>query len=375
MVSHNARLTAIATACLPAFFGCRTSTGPLRECAGDIDQVSTVVSAAPLRSARALHSATLLKDGRVLIAGGGTPETPLRTAEVWDFAKGCSTLLYMNEARLGHTATLLADGRVLVLGGGFGSQSAAANSAEIFDPASGSFRRAGSPAVPRADHAAVRLGDGRVLIVGGDVSGVGASPVAAAEIYNPVSGQFTKVADMTIPRRPFGVVVMENGKVLVAGGTTSGREVSNHAEVFDPANSSWASVAPMNSRRDKFTAALLPGGRVLVAGGSNDDQVLATTEIFDSQTLQFTNGPGMGTTRQKVVSVTLPNGDVLVIGGATPPLFERFSILNNRFDPVDGAPALMRLFSAGVLLNDGTVWVSGGYASGGSSQAAWLIRP
>jgi hypothetical protein len=139
-----------------------------------------------MQTAREYHTATLLSDGRALITGGyvvhpGSDDATLASAELYDPATGkfSATASIKNERRQ-HTATLLSDGRVLIAGGEDESETALA-STELYDPEAGKFSPAGSLAQARFYHTATRLSDGRVLIAGGDDE----SGLASAELYQP----------------------------------------------------------------------------------------------------------------------------------------------------------------------------------------------
>ena len=180
-------------------------------------------SASSLKTARGLFTATVLADGRVLIVGGFQPSPgvgALASAEIYDPVTGVFSFTgSMTVARLGHTASRLPDGRVLIVGG---DREATINStAEIFDPASGTFSTVASPlAVTRIHHAAASLADGRVLIFGGES---GESIVrGTVEVFNPATLSFSLYARMAIPRaRATATAVtagVHAGKVLVFGG-------------------------------------------------------------------------------------------------------------------------------------------------------------
>jgi WD40 repeat protein len=182
---------------------------------------------------RADHSATLLLDGRVLIAGGGGYEgNPRRaTAEIYDPTTGkFSSTGSMATARSNQTATLLPDGRVLMTGGDDNSGSAL-SSAEIYDPASGRFSPTGSLGISRTYHAAALLSDGRVLITGGDSANFSGITRASAELYDPATGVFSATGSMTVARAFHTATVLSDGSVLIVAGSNDSGELSS-AELY-----------------------------------------------------------------------------------------------------------------------------------------------
>lgn len=191
--------------------------------------------AAPMAVARGSHTATRLPDGRVLVAGGFN-QAPVAGAEIYDpSADSWSQALPLNIARYGHTATLLKDGTVLVAGG-FTSSGAATNSTEIYDPIqSRAWNTAGNMNDARGYHTATLLSDGSVLVAGGKAQSGGVShALATAEVFNPGTDQWTTAGTMTDARQNHTATPMDNGRVLVAGGTGSNGELAN-AEVYTPA--------------------------------------------------------------------------------------------------------------------------------------------
>jgi hypothetical protein len=146
-----------------------------------------------MTTTRFFHTATLLADGRVLVAGGyDSHYAPLASADLYDPKTGTfSPTGSMAGARGLHTATLLSDGRVLIAGGGpWGSMLLTASylaSAELYDPKTGTFSPTGSLATARAWHTATLLADGRVVIAGG----AGSAFLASAELYDPKTGTFS----------------------------------------------------------------------------------------------------------------------------------------------------------------------------------------
>src|SRR6266851_4003293 len=141
------------------------------------------------------HTITMLRDGRVLITGGARNigfRSELSSAEIYDPSTGTfATTGSMRTPREGHTATILRDGRVLIVGGS-DNGTHTLDSAEIYDPASGSFSDAGHLNQPREAHVATLLHSGKVLIAGGgrgDMPG-GYISYDTAELYDPDTRRF-----------------------------------------------------------------------------------------------------------------------------------------------------------------------------------------
>jgi N-acetylneuraminic acid mutarotase len=189
----------------------------------------------------------------------------------------------MVEARDNHTATLLADGRVLVAGGLSGPKVSVA-SAEVYDPANGSWTATGSLATGRYWHTATLLPDGKVLIAGGaaQTGGGGEPTLASAELFDPVTGTWSVTGTMADARFAHTATPLGDGRVLVVGGTGLTSAALASAELYDPALGLWAPTASMSSERVSHFAMLLPGGQILVGGGGDVDSVpLPTAELYD----------------------------------------------------------------------------------------------
>ena len=341
---------------------------------------ASLASAASMSAPRAAHTATTLRDGRVLVAGGFTSQGSAQGAELFDPVTGrYLPLPAMIRTRHSHTATRLADGRVL-LTGGYAEGGAPVADAEIFDPASATFRSTGPLLDARADHIAVPLTNGRVLIAGG--LGPGWTFLSSAEVYDPATGRSTRTGAMAVRRESHAAVRLRDGRVLVVGGHAGRRAdvvLYTSAELYDPATGRFTRTGDMGTRRHKHDAVLLADGRVLVSGGSDerDDRgVYASTEIFDAARGAFTPGPSMTLGRYKHAGTSqlLASGQVLLAGGAA--RAELLDPVTRRFSVVPGAATLTGQFSAVAALPSGDVLITGGYGGGRGPQAAsWLFRP
>ena len=227
-----------------------------------------------LNTARAGHTATLLPSGKVLVAGGGNNGF-LNSAELYDPATGTwSVTGNLNLARLRFTATLLTNGKVLVAGGFTNGDPT--NTAELYDPATGAWSLTGNMNSPRAWHSATLLRNGNVLIVGGlDEGGYVAfsSLLNSAELYDPRTGRWSVTGSLNtgLGHVVHTATLLQNGKVLVAGGSdeiydpwTVDEEVDSalvSAELYDPSTGSWGVTGSLNRGRIFHTATLLPTAR------------------------------------------------------------------------------------------------------------------
>ncbi len=179
-----------------------------------------------MRAARAGATATALSDGRVLVAGGGScgdPQsgtaTTYATAEIYDPRTGTfSPAGNMSVEREEDTATLLPDGRVLIAGGFSYLSGQYYSSAELFDPSTNRFVPTGSMGTARSDDVAVLLPDGKVLVAGGNNADNQEDGVASAELFDPTTGTFSATGSMHWPRSFFTATLLSDGDVLVAGG-------------------------------------------------------------------------------------------------------------------------------------------------------------
>jgi len=263
-----------------------------------------------------------------LVAGGFYDDAGgdhyLASAEVFDPVTGTFSstgIGAMSAPRRGAVAAPLPDGRVLVAGGSYddGTEHSLA-SAEVFDPSTGAFTPVGDMTVARVRAAGAPLPDGRVLVAGGNN---GSTRLSSAEVFDAKTGTFTPVNDMSDDRAREAAAPIPDGRVLVAGGAAGPNAAAlQTAEIFDPVTDSFSSagVGAMETARRAPVAAPLSDGRVLIAGGSNGDfgeNYLSSAEVFDPSTSSFSSagiGP-MGVARTGAIAAPLPDGRLLVAGG------------------------------------------------------------
>jgi hypothetical protein len=252
-----------------------------------------------MRGPRQLHTATLLLDGRVLVAGGttGLGAVVLWSAELYDPGTGTwtTTPRQMRDARFGHTATLLPDGEVLVTGGNhgpYGSGGGASNSAELFDPSTGSWTATGTMLEARTNQTATLLETGKVLVAGGhDGTGLHNAARASAELFDPSTGSWTATGKMLEADAYKTATLLPDGRVLVAGGYESSAGARQSAELYDPRTGTWSAAGNMTTPTDDPSATLLLDGRVLIAGGSITGNRLVAVELFSLVTPASVSSP------------------------------------------------------------------------------------
>jgi hypothetical protein len=261
------------------------------------------------------HSATLLNDGRVLITGGADfsdGADNLKTAELYDPATGRFTATgSMSVGRALHTATLLGDGRVLVAGGTY---SIGLDSAEIYDPATGRFTPTGSMTIARQRQTATLLADGRVLIAGGIANGADGpfGVQGSAELYDPNAGTFKATGSMAAAREGARATLLADGSVLIVGGFDQNSAALNSAERYDPAHGKFAAVGAVPAGTKPLAATVLADGSVLVVGPMASG---ASAAVYDPATHIF---HAAGTAKLAIgcqTATLLTDGRVLLLGG------------------------------------------------------------
>ena len=273
---------------------------------------------APLTEAATHFMAVLLPDGQVLVVGGSGTGGALDSAQLYNPATGeWSDTNHLGEPvalrhgyAVGHRkgAGRGRQGRgqpgpaSLGHGHGLSERRAVRSGDEVLAPHR-------PLETPRHSHSALRLASGMVLVTGG-IGGDG-KPLRSAELYNPATGTWTSAGTMLVARRDHMVAQLPKGDVLIAGDMNELKEPLFSAEVYEPGSGKWRETASMNTARADSTAALLPTSQVLVAGGTNDgEQVLQTAEVYEPATEQWIRVAPMSTARKAHAALLLPTGRV-----------------------------------------------------------------
>ncbi|HMH49282.1 MAG TPA: kelch repeat-containing protein [Candidatus Acidoferrum sp.] len=263
----------------------------------------------------AMHSATWLSHGRLLIAGGVGPGGPSDALQIIGASSAALAHVFAMP-RMSHSATLLPDGTVLMAGGQTANGVAA--SLETVD---GTGRTTPLP-MPLAravsEHATVLVPDGRALVLGGrDGAGAIVSTVQAVDV---TGGHVAELLDLGVARAGHTATLLADGRVLVTGGVGAAGALST-VEFWDPARSvSAPSATSLSTPRSGHAATLLPSGDVLLVGGAGPDgKPLATLETFDATTGDVRpSAVGLSTPRSRHSATLLPTGEVLIWGGIGP---------------------------------------------------------
>ncbi len=343
------------------------------------------------------HTAILLPNGKVLIAGGNAPG-----AELYDPVTGAFTAIDSMTTIYARGGVLLPDGRVLFAEGQLNSSGKAP--VGFYDPITGTYNVAGSLAILTALNSATLLNDGRVLRVGWigtspampsaelyDPAADTSSPVANsenwptqfaappetalpdgrvllryyedwAEIYDPNAGTFSVIKGLRPIEIPPQAALLLNGEVLLTGGSDSGFPANvNRASLFDPVTERFGDTGIMASARDSHTATLLPDGKVLVAGGSQDQNAaspaLPSAELYDPAAGRFSTTGNMTTARADHTATLLNNGQVLITGG-TALRYSSTSAVSSAeiYTPAVLVPAPMLFSLSGDGRGQGAIW-------------------
>ncbi len=275
---------------------------------------------------RSSHSATLLPDGKVLLAMGTADLSP--SAELYDpSVRSCSPTGSPFLNRISPGGLRLSNNKVLVAGGvlragkdgKINENMDQLRSTELYDPQTREWYPSGLLNLTRQLAAFVTLQDGRVMIIGGDFDGQNAPPTGSApssifdscEIYDPVTQVWTVTGSLNIARFSHTATTLQDGRVLVVGGFTSA--LKNTPELYDPATGKWKLAGEPHHARVRHTATLLADGKVLVAGNGPPNS--ASAEIYDPVHDEWFLVGFLATGREGHVAVRLNDGWVLVQGG------------------------------------------------------------
>jgi len=305
-------------------------------------------STANMAVVRYAHTATLLPGGKVLVAGGTSDAAPnpnTASAELYDpLTDTWSPAGSMSAIRSAHTATLLDNGKVLVAGGYTGSPIAGA---ELYDPAADTWSPAAALNIGRWGHTATLLGNGKVLVAGGQG--------ATTELYDPVANTWTMSAPMAIARSHFAATRLNDGRVLATGNGVG----STIAELYNPGTNTWTMAAPMMIPRSWIASALLGSGKVLVTGqDASPNQHSA--EIYDPAANTWSLTGPMVNEHFEERATLLGNGQVIVTGGNAPAIAERYDPVSDTWAAA-GTLLAPRSWHSATLLADGRILVAGGH--------------
>jgi N-acetylneuraminic acid mutarotase len=330
-----------------------------------------------------VHTATILKNGQVFIAGGILDSRGIeinnKSTEFYDplkntFSKGPD----MNRLRAGHTATLLEDGNILITGG-FDS-SGFLKDAELFITNEGTFEKVLSQMTqPRAAHTATLLNNGKVLIVGGVNGGIKANETI--DLYDPNTRAFSQVGILNTSRTGHTASLLKNGDVLIVGGSSNWRtDVLSSCEIFNPQTNKLRMAGDLNIKRNKHAAVVLNNGNVLIIAGSSTALEISgrynTAEIFDSKTQKFSLLPShLNKSRFKITNAgaILPNGNAIIAGDGK--YVEVFDINTMLFHTVKGNVESAYMYPTVTPLHDGQILITGGYDGNMiATNGAWLHK-
>ena len=314
---------------------------------------------------RDFDTATLLPNGKVLVAGGINGSGYVALSELYNPTTGTwNATGSLATARHAHTATLLANGKVLV-GRGVGGDGVLLATAELYDTTTGNWSTTGSLGLQAFADTATRLPNGKVLVAGGfggEIGSFGGSPLTSAELYDPTTGTWSTTGSLTAAREHHTATLLPNGKVLVAGGSNSAGYLAS-AELYNPTTGAWSATGSMTGERAGHTAILLSNGKILVIGGFDNQHDLASAELYDPTTGTWSTAGSLITQHYHPTATLLPNGKVLVPNGVVDAIYFASAEL---YDPTTGTSiatgnlAVARENYTATLLPNGKVLVAAG---------------
>jgi len=271
-----------------------------------------------MHAPRAQQATALLQNGKVLVAGGWSLPGNLAASEIFDPATGTWSLT--GSMALDHAsapAVTLPNGKVLVAGGCINGCTNVTPVAELYDPATGKWSYTGYLGSPRYYYTATLLKTGKVLVVGGCNAAACGGVTASAELYDPATGTWTPTGSLNVARDYQTATLLASGNVLITGGYGYAGYLDS-AEIYNVSTGKWSMAGSMTNGRAMHTATLLPSGKVLITGGNGVyGMVLATAEVFNPVGRSFTAVGSMAYNREDHTATLLPNGKVAIVGGTS----------------------------------------------------------
>ncbi|WP_437480304.1 kelch repeat-containing protein [Sorangium sp. So ce1014] len=275
---------------------------------------------APMAMAHPHGAAVRLQDGRVLVTGGWNDDgddDPELTAELYNPTTNTWTSAPdMPVDRTLHTMTLLGNGKVLVVGAF--DYVAWEETAALYTPTTNTWSSVGPTGIDlvRNNHTATLLQNGKVLVAGGRPNAVvDQTPTAVTALFNPSTNIWSTAAPMVVPRWVHTATLLQNGKVLVAGGRRNSNAIyTKTADIYDPTTDTWTAAGEMIAARGQHSATRLASGDVLVVGGRDASNHLSTTEIYHPASNAWSAGPAI-IARSSHGATPLNDGRVLIAGG------------------------------------------------------------
>jgi len=355
-------------------------------------------SAAPSMAAdHDQHTATLLSDGRVLVAGGDASFNPSAACEIFDPKTNTwSTVASMTTARSEHTATLLGDGRVFVaFGAGVGTGRPKLNTAEIYDPKTNKWTDVSTTGftkpIARVAHTATLLPTGEVFLAGGVTGTSPESTTGRQVLYNPTTGSWNIPFDpgfasfMKEPRA-YHAAVLVGSKVFALGGEkidTAGTATPLASIESWSAATGWVlSPAKLGKARCEHAATVTGAGSIVLVGGGSKCRGIGSTpvaagELYDPTTDKVAaSAPALVTARSRHTLTTLASGQLLVTGGvgntgAGGAFFSSAEVFDGTAWTAVASMASTRSRHTATLLGDGRVLVVGS----GPDKSAEMFAP